>query len=82
MNERDIVERIVAQLNKQKYIGYTTKKEFSKLSGISMSDIDKKLFTCPLFRKRCLRKFEDGRTFYIKTQEALNYLDETLVRGG
>ena len=82
MNEATIAEKVAAILERRRYIGYSTKKEFSNISGITLSDIDKKLFTDPYFRKRCLRRFEDGRTFYIDINEAMNYLNDSLKRGG
>ena len=58
---------------------YMDLKEFSNASGISMSDIRTRLMENVEFRKT-LRRFEDGRKFYVKTDEAFAVLDELLIK--
>ena len=67
-------------LEENEFLGYWSSNQFKEKTNISEHDYRTKLLTDPAFQK-CVYKFEGSRKYYIKVDEALNYLDKHMIRG-
>ncbi|MEK4816287.1 hypothetical protein MKY53_05465 [Macrococcus sp. FSL R5-0951] len=62
------------------YIGFADVKQFVKISGISKSDLEKKVLTDLEFQRKFVFRFEDSKKRYIKIKGALNYIENSLLK--
>lgn len=63
------------------FVGYADVKEFSKISGISPSDLEKKVLSDRGFKKFIYR-FENSNKRYIKVKPALQYIESLMIAEG
>ena len=75
---KELAQRI-RKFEQSEYQKYATKKEFSKISGVTLSDVEEKLMKDGKFHQACVRRFENSRTYYIHVDRALEYLERKLI---
>ncbi|PKD98221.1 hypothetical protein CW717_08900 [Macrococcoides caseolyticum] len=66
--------------SQHEYIGFADVKQFVKISGISKSDLEKKVLTDLEFQRKFVFRFEDSKKRYIKIKGALNYIENSLLK--
>ena len=67
-------------LEENEFLGYWSSNQFKENTNISEFDFLQTLLSDPAFQK-CIYRFEGSRKYYIKVDEALNYLDKHMIRG-
>lgn len=78
--EKAILEVIKNSTSQHEYIGFADVKQFVKISGISKSDLEKKVLTDSEFQRKFVFRFEDSKKRYIKIKGALNYIENSLLK--
>lgn len=67
------------KLEQSKYQEYADLKEFAQISGLSYSDVKEKLMTNDDFHRRCVRRFDNSRKYYIHVEKGLSFLERVLI---
>ena len=79
----DVLYEILNRLRKieqSKYPEFSDVKEFSNISGYSLSDVKNKLLTNDKFYETCVFRFEGSRKNYILTEKGIETAKQMMVR--
>ncbi|MEY9141061.1 hypothetical protein [Mammaliicoccus lentus] len=61
------------------FIGFADVNEFKRISGISVNDLERKVFANEGFQEKCMYRFGKGSKRYIKIQPAIEYIEEHIM---
>lgn len=62
------------------FIGFADAKEFVKISGISINDLEKHVYSNKGFQQDCMYRFGKGNKRYVKIKPAINYISENIMK--
>lgn len=78
--EKSIIEIVKNATSEEKYIGFADVKQFVKISGISKSDLEKKVLSDFGFQRKFVYRFEGSNKRYIKVKGSLDYIENSLLK--
>lgn len=58
------------------YIGYADAQAFVEVSGISINDLEKHVYSNRSFQEQCMYRFGKGNKRYIKVRPAIDFIEE------
>lgn len=61
------------------YIGFADAQEFVKVSGISINDLEKHVYSNKEFQQTCMYRFGKNHKRYIKIRPAIEFVEKNIL---
>ncbi|MBX5320060.1 hypothetical protein HLA86_10980 [Staphylococcus caprae] len=61
------------------YIGFADAQEFVKVSGISINDLEKHVYSNKEFQQTCMYRFGKNHKRYIKIRPAIEFIEQNIL---